>query len=558
MDRHADRIAGRAPALRCLRDTPICLGGKRLLLIGLMCLAVNFGCTSARGDRRSFASKPLHPANSTEARRTADNSADSRPGREDESVSSINRSKLRLVSNQDDASHSPSDNSKAPPAPTSADREAPAEELSVGMSLADLQIQAVQNNPTLSQAQAAISAEQGIYRQAGLYPNPQIGYLNGSASNPGVKQSNGMFFSQEFVTAHKLQLAQQSALVEISRYQWDHESQRLRILNDLRIRYYEVLGAQYAMEMTEEMVKSARKGVDMAQQNLDSKHAARTDLLQAQVHLETVSLTRDEARHRHQAAWEQLATIAGLSPMRPAKLLGDLTAEIPQLDRESCQEQLLANSPQIRSTECDLGHAWATYRESRAQAIPNVTVQTVGEYDRVTQATTVSTLVALPLPIFNCNQGNIEKSSADIIAAQAEISRVQLVLRDQLADSFRRYQTSLRQSERLRDVILPSAKENLELTEQVYAAGETAFTPVLFAQQSYFQSQMAYVESLTELHKVVTEIQGLQLTGGLNPAAIGGAIQNQPGGGNQRQRALFNEVQDRASKQLLPAAQIGR
>ncbi|MDB5342041.1 MAG: hypothetical protein JWP89_418 [Schlesneria sp.] len=65
-------------------------------------------------------------------------------------------------------------------------------------------------------------------------------------------------------------------------------------------------------------------------------------------------------------------------------------------------------------------------------------------------------------------------------------------------------------------------------------------------------------EALTELHKVITEIQGLQLTGGLNPVAIGSAIQNQPGGNAQRQRVLLKEVQDRAARQLLPAAQIGQ
>ncbi|MEI8019107.1 MAG: hypothetical protein WCH39_12970, partial [Schlesneria sp.] len=59
-------------------------------------------------------------------------------------------------------------------------------------------------------------------------------------------------------------------------------------------------------------------------------------------------------------------------------------------------------------------------------------------------------------------------------------------------------------------------------------------------------------------HKVITEIEGLQLTGGLNPAAIGSAIQNQMGGGTQRQRALLNELQDSNSKQLLPAAQFSR
>ena len=427
-----------------------------------------------------------------------------------------------------------------------------------GITLADLQVLAVENNPTLSQAQAAISAEQGFYRQAGLYPNPQIGYLNGTASNPAVKQSNGVFYSQEFVTAHKLQLAQNSASVEIKRYQWDHESQRLRILNDLKIRYYEVLGAQQAKQVTDEMVKIAEKGLKMAEQNFEAKHAARTDLLQARIHLETVRLTRDEAEHRYTAAWEQLATIVGIAQLAPVPIVGELTDDVPQLELVMCQQHLLANSPQIKSTECDLGHAWASYREARAQATPNITVQTVGEYDRATQAAIVTTLVALPFPIFNRNQGNIDKSSADIVAAQAEIARVQLVLRDQLALSFQRYNTSLRQTQRLREVILPSAKENLQLTEQVYASGERPFTDVLFAQQTYFQSQVSYLDALTELHKVVTEIQGLQLTGGLNPASIGGAIQNQPGGGTQRQRALLNEVQSRTAKQLLPAAQISQ
>ena len=132
------------------------------------------------------------------------------------------------------------------------------------------------------------------------------------------------------------------------------------------------------------------------------------------------------------------------------------------------------------------------------------------------------------------------------------------MLRDSLADSFRRYNTSLRQTERLKDAILPDAKENLKLSTQLFAGGQSAFAPVLAAQQSYFRSEVAYVEALTELHKVITEIEGLQLTGGLNPAAIGSAIQNQGGGGAGRQRALLNDLQDNNSKQLLPAAQFSR
>lgn len=74
----------------------------------------------------------------------------------------------------------------------------------------------------------------------------------------------------------------------------------------------------------------------------------------------------------------------------------------------------------------------------------------------------------------------------------------------------------------------------------------------------YIEAQLAYVDSLTEFHKVTAEIEGLQLTGGLNPASIGTAIQSAGGGSTGRQRALLNQVQQNSSRQLLNAAQIAR
>lgn len=89
-----------------------------------------------------------------------------------------------------------------------------------------------------------------------------------------------------------------------------------------------------------------------------------------------------------------------------------------------------------------------------------------------------------------------------------------------------------------------------------YHGGEVGIREVLAAQEAFAKSRISQIEAETEARKAAVEITGLQLTGGLNPAAIGSAIQAQPGG--QRQRALLQDVQDRATKQLLPAAQIGR
>ena len=532
------------------------LGKKRLLafFLGVASLNSLCGCANSRSGQRTLAAIQSDDV-IADSQRPPATQALGHPVSEGDGVF---RSEIELINGQTLDAQSADEYSPPSPPLVSVDQSAPHAFAGRALTLEQLEALALQNNPTLAQAQAGVEVEQGAYRQAGLYPNPQIGYLNGTASDPRVKQSNGIFLIQEFVTEKKIDLDQAAAAQEIKKTEWDREAQWMRVRNDLKIRYYEALGAQEAVAVAQKLVKIAEASLAASERHFASKQGTRADILQARVQLETVRLTLDDAEYRHVAAWEQLATMIGTSPIQPFPLAGELASDIPQLDLESCWQDLLARSPQLRSAESELDHGRAVYRLSCAQAIPNVTLQSVIDYDKATQATTASTLVAFPFPIYNRNQGNIDKAFADIQTDQAEINRVRLVLRDQLAESFRRYKTSLRQTERLKQGILPNTEENLKLATQLHTAGETAFAPVLLAQQAYFESQIAYVEALTEVHKVATEIQGLQLTGGLNPAAIGSAIQNQPGGASQRQRALLKEVQDRASKQLLPAAQIGQ
>jgi outer membrane protein TolC len=63
---------------------------------------------------------------------------------------------------------------------------------------------ASEHNPTLLQASANIEAAQGRALQAGLYPNPTVGYAGeriGAAGTAGEMQ--GFFIDQTIVTAGK-------------------------------------------------------------------------------------------------------------------------------------------------------------------------------------------------------------------------------------------------------------------------------------------------------------------------------------------------------------------
>ena len=74
--------------------------------------------------------------------------------------------------------------------------------------LESLQELARENNPTLQQAAASADMARGLHRQAGLYPNPQLGYLRNDSDNSAVPRSKGVFIGQERFTSDQLKKAQ--------------------------------------------------------------------------------------------------------------------------------------------------------------------------------------------------------------------------------------------------------------------------------------------------------------------------------------------------------------
>jgi len=410
---------------------------------------------------------------------------------------------------------------------------------------------ALKNNPTLLQAASAVDADRGIYDQVGRYPNPQIGYLRTDSSGAG-DQSQGVFVSQEFVMAGKLRKNRAIEAWDIERLSWDAEAQKMRVLNDLKIRYFELLGAQKAVMLTQDLVRIATDGYETTERLSQAKQASRKDLLQAKVQMNTVRLNLREAEHRYDSAWSAIAVLIGVPDMKRAAVAGELTEAPAELDWNECLRELEARSPQMHAALARVQFARSELTRESVEAIPNLSVQVLAERDSTINSNKVSTLLSIPFPIFNRNKGNIHRAHAEIRQASAEVERVRLVLEDLLNESFRRYKTARDQVAGFREEIVPDAHETLQLTTEGYKQGEYGILEVLAARQTYFESSLAYIEALTELQKVTTEIQGLQLTGGLNPPEVGTALQG--AGGVSRQRAVLNKQQENASKRLLPAA----
>lgn len=149
------------------------------------------------------------------------------------------------------------------------------------------------------------------------------------------------------------------------------------------------------------------------------------------------------------------------------------------------------------------------------EPIPNVNLQVTAQHDNATHDGIIGVQAVLPIPLWNRNQGGICEAQGDLVAAQNNVARVQLSLQQRLAGAYERYSNAKQQVDRYEKDILPDAQSSLDLVNEAYKQGEFNFLARLTAQRTYFQANLAYLDSLLQLRESSIEIDGMLLRGNL-------------------------------------------
>jgi cobalt-zinc-cadmium efflux system outer membrane protein len=399
-----------------------------------------------------------------------------------------------------------------------------------GVTLEQLQEMAVTNNPTLRQAKAGIRAAAGRTRQAGLWPNPTVGYtgeeIRGGSFGGG---QHGVFVQQNVILGGKLGLDQKVFTKEGEQAEAEAEEQRLRVENGVRIAFYESLAAQQMVEMRKKLSRLANDAVETTQQLFNVGQADQPDVLQAQVEADEADLAIVTAEQEQQRAWRVLAAVVGRPDLALAHLKADLE-ELPQIDPDHILQTILSDSPAVKIARLGIARADAQLARAHRENVPDLSLR-VGYLNNREQLGSVPPKAAgsegfaevgVNLRIFNRNQGNIETAKADQERANFELQRVSLVLRQLAAPILQSYASSRAIADRYKTRTLPNARKAYELYLNKYHEGAAAYPQVLIAQRTVFQLEASYIVTLENVWIDAATLQGLLLTDGLDlPSAPG-------------------------------------
>ena len=441
----------------------------------------------------------------------------------------------------------------APPAPEQQTAEIPVPDLLEGiasrspMHLQEFQQLALTTNPTLREADALVTQSSAQSRQAGLYPNPSVGYqgeqIRGGAYRGGEQ---GAFVQQTFVLGGKLGLRRNIYEQQRRTDEIGVSEQRLRIASDVGQSFYAALAAQETVTLRKRLLSLAIDAVATAHQLANVGQADAPDVLQAEVEAEQARLDYTTAQRTYLQSFRSLSALVGKPEIPVSPLQGDLDHP-PQLDSNQIVDQIVRDSPSVKRAQQDIQRARAELKSAKREVIPDLQIRAGVQqnFETINPATANSvglqafTTAGITLPIFNRNQGNVEAAKADIEKAEAEANRVQLSLRQGAHPLLQAYLSSQAQAERYRTQMIPRAARAYQLYLDKYQNMAAAYPQVLVSQRTFFQLQVAYISTLENLWLNAIALQNFLLTSGLSaPTSLGNFtttlnLPNTNGGGAQ-------------------------
>jgi cobalt-zinc-cadmium efflux system outer membrane protein len=391
-------------------------------------------------------------------------------------------------------------------------------------SLDDLERRAMEKNPALAAADAAIRAAEGRRLQGGLLPNPVIGVEAEEIPISGDHEDDGkvgVFVSQEIPLGGKLRRNREVLAREVDQARIRAEAQRNRLLAQVRGLFYRTLAAQHRVEVRERLAGVTGEAVEITKQlyNVGAADTADQLAVENEASLEETALAA--ARIDLDGLWAALRSAVGDPDLQPGRIGGSLEEGLPELDREEQRRQWLSQSPALREAEAEVARAEAALARAKGARAPDLEFEG-GVLDRRGDERPGGpdlgregfAQLGFRVPLFNRNQGGIAAAEADLARARLSAERVRLALESGFAESFSRYRQAAGQARTYREGVLPRARTAYQQYLEHYRQMTAAYPQVLISQRTLFQAEESYLRSLERAWEAVIGIQSLLPPGG--------------------------------------------
>ncbi len=373
-------------------------------------------------------------------------------------------------------------------------------------------------SPDVVQARTAVDAARGTARQAGLLPNPAIGYSADemSGGEPAHGGQHGFFVDQVIPLGGKLGKRRDALLAAAAEAEARLEVAKFTALNTVRLAYFDALAAQQRADLERRMVALLQEAVRTSYGLYNVGQADRPDVLEIEIEARRAQVRLVTARKEVERTRAQLAIAAADPQLSFGRLEGRLEDALAIADAAALAH-VLAKSPELVAARAGVERANKALRAARAERNPDLLLKGGARYNREHIELPGNDIhlgwqgffeAGVTVPIFDRNQGNIAAAEAELRAAEADVRRVEMSIRSRHANALEGYREAARIAEAYRTEIMPRAEEAYRLYLEKYGAMMAAYPQVLISRRTLLESNLEYLEAVEKLYRAGLPLRG--------------------------------------------------
>lgn len=396
-------------------------------------------------------------------------------------------------------------------------------DLQNGKTADELVAYALANNPELEAVRREAEAAEALVKQADLRANPMLEV--GASKNPATPAKGVMVRGSlplELFGRRRARVRVAERELEIRR-QALADRERL-LAAEVRSKFGMTLALALKLLFIEETLDVTTQNYRLVAARVDEGRTAPLEQNMELVELNRIRAMRETSEGQTEISLLELKNLIGMPPETTLRLRGNFEDLLnPPPPQAIAAEQALQQRPDLQMARSFVDLAEARIEQARVEGRLDASVSAGYErtrqgfpqkgFDENGQLTPITELmnvfsvgVTLQLPVFNKNQGLIEATVQEKIAAEKRLEFAELTVRREIAVAYTRYGRAARAMEIYRVGVERQAETNLGVVRQTYELGSKDLLDYIAEQRRYIEIKNDFIDSQFETYLARVEI----------------------------------------------------
>ncbi|MGH7230435.1 MAG: TolC family protein, partial [Nitrospiraceae bacterium] len=377
-------------------------------------------------------------------------------------------------------------------------------------SLNDIVTLALERNPAMAGAAAAVRQSRGERAAAGAYLNPSI---TGSGGRGAIRDpSTGVSIIERTVTVEqplelpgKRRARQRAADATLAGAQAGVEDTRLNLLSEVKVAFYQLLLAQRDVELSLQNLSTTQDIFQTIKARVDAGQARPFEAVKANVELQKADKELSRAQNSLVVARVRVDVLTAGALGKKFSVAGDFSSFPQELALDELTARSLESHPILRRLTKRIQQAEHSIVQERESRIPYITIS--GTYHREAGDEAYLAGLSVPIPLWYRRQGEIEAALGAKDRAEAERVHAQNQLVSNITEQVQGARTARQQIDVFEKGLLKQAEEALRIARISFKQGAAGLLDLIDAQRVYRQMLLEYAQARADMSVALARLE---------------------------------------------------